>query len=491
MSRLRPASCLVLALAACNGAADPGETQATEDATTHGTSTNATTGPTSDGTGDDTPTTGVTTDSAGEALRPNWHEDIAPLVAMHCRTCHTEGGIAPFGMETYEQTAPWAPAMAQGVELGLMPPWHAQETEECAPPLGFKHDARLSAEQQALFTAWAANKAPEGDPKLAAPIPTPPSQALGSPSVTTKMGSELTITGGSKTLDFFHCISIDPGNTETVYIDGLQVIAGNPEVVHHVLIYVDQTAASKDWTGGVSKDCGGGAGVNAPVQLIGGWVPGSLPIEPPADVGTALPAGSRLIMNVHYHAAATTQKDSGTGLAIRWKPSQPGWTSIFELVGAPGSGTSLDSPFLIPANAEDHVEEYVWPVSYQGQQIPDSVEVRVWATLNHMHKVGVDMRVWVEDRDTGVNTCLLHTPVWDYNWQRSYAFDAPVEGLFRVKGGDKIHVKCRYNNSTTNPGVNEMLQEVGLDAPFDVKLGEGTLDEMCVNGLGVAIKGGI
>lgn len=57
-----------------------------------------------------------------------------------------------------------------------------------------------------------------------------------------------------------------------------------------------------------------------------------------------------------------------------------------------------------------------------------------------MHKVGVDMRVSVEDRDTGVETCLLQTPRWDYNWQRSYAYDTPITSAKRIRGGDRIHI---------------------------------------------------
>jgi hypothetical protein len=106
-----------------------------------------------------------------------------------------------------------------------------------------------------------------------------------------------------------------------------------------------------------------------------------------------------------------------------------------------------------------------------------------------MHKVGVDMRVTLEDRDTGVETCLLQTPRWDFNWQRSYAYDTPITSAQRVRGGDIIHVRCTYDNTLDNPGVQDMLSEVGLDAPVDVSLGEGTLNEMCLTGLGVAIKG--
>ena len=64
--------------------------------------------------------------------------------------------------------------------------------------------------------------------------------------------------------------------------------------------------------------------------------------------------------------------------------------------------------------------------------------------------------------------------------------DTPIESGFRVRGGDKIRVRCTYDNSLDNPGVKDMLTEVGLDAPVDV-----FLDEMCLTGLGVAVRGGL
>lgn len=480
MARLRLPLCAALALSACNDAGGPGDPG---DSTSPGTGDPTTAGSTAE----PTPTGSETGSAAG---RPNWHEDIAPLVAAHCRSCHTAGGIAPFAMASYEETAPWAAAMAADVDLALMPPWHGVETDECQPPFAFKHDARLGDAEKALFRDWAAAGAPEGDPALAAEIPAPRSLDLAGASATVKMQAPLTIPAAGTTRDYFHCLSIDPGIGETVYLDGLQVIAGNRAIVHHVLIYVDQGAASASWPGGVKQNCGGAAGV-ASATLIGAWVPGGLPIEPPTDVASELPAGTRLILNVHYHAAGDEQVDADTALALRWKTSAPAWTSLFQLIGAPGYGDSLHGPLLIPAGAKDHVEEYEWTVSASGQPIPDLVDIRLWAALNHMHKVGIDMRVSIEDRDTGVETCLLQTPHWDYNWQRSYAYDTPIASGFRVRGGDKIRVRCTYDNSLDNPGVKDMLTEVGLDAPVDVGLGEGTLDEMCLTGLGVAVRGGL
>ena len=481
---LFPVLCTALLVPACG---DDGSDE-TETATAASEGTVGTAGSATDtATSEPTPTTG----DEPTATRPNWHEDIAPLASQHCGSCHADGGIAPFSVATYEGVKPWAPAMAADIEMAIMPPWHGVETDECAPPFAFKHDARLSDEVKQLFIDWAANGAPEGDPKLAAAIPEPPSLDLAGATATALMASAVTVPAAGQVRDYFNCLSIDPGNAETVYLDGIQVIAGNRSIVHHVLIYVDAKGDSAKWTGGVKKDCGGGPGGVAGAQLVAGWVPGGMPIEPPADVGTELPTGTRLIMNVHYHAAATEQTDDKTGLALRWKSTPPAWSSLFVLVGDPGLGTSLDGPLMIPAGAKNHVEEYSWKVGLDGKDFPDLVDVRLWAALNHMHKVGVDLKVWVEDRDSGEETCLLQTPNWDFNWQRSYAYDTPIASGFKIRSGDTVRVRCTYDNTLENPGVQEMLSEVGGTEPVDVVLGEGTLNEMCITGLGVAVKGGL
>jgi hypothetical protein len=485
MSDLRRALLPSLLLLACGG---PGQSDTDSDSgeSSSNSNGNSDTSAAASSTTEPAPTTG---DTGVPSVRPNWHEDIAPLAAANCQSCHSAGGIAPFAMTTYEETKPWAPVMAIAVMDATMPPWHGVETDECQPPFPFKHDARLGDAEKALFNDWAAAGAPEGDPKLAAPLPEPPSLDLAGATRTVVSPTAIDIPAAGTTRDYFHCLSIDPGNAETVYLDGLQVVAGNRGIVHHVLIYVDAEGASASWPGGVKKNCGGGAGISGAVQLIGGWVPGGLPIETPADVGSEVPPGTRLIMNVHYHALAAPETDTGTGLALRWKTTAPKWSSLFQLIGAPGAGNSLHGSLMIPAGASGHIEEYEYLVGSGGQTIPDFVDVRLWAALNHMHKVGVDMRVTLEDRDTGVETCLLQTPRWDFNWQRSYAYDTPITSAQRVRAGDKVHVRCTYDNTLANPGVQEMLSEVGLDAPVDIQLGEGTLNEMCLTGLGVAIKG--
>jgi len=431
-------------------------------------------------TGAETSDSGTAETDGEPAARPNWHEDIAPLVAANCRGCHDPEGLA-FPMTTYQETSPWAMVMAARVAEGEMPPWHAVETEQCSPPHGFEHDARLTDEEKQSFADWAQGGAPEGDPALAAPIPAPTSLDLPDPSAAVIMGGSVTVEREGDVLDRFHCLSFDPGHAQDVYVDAMQVIQGNPAILHHVLIFIDEGAASASWPQGILEDCGSGPGV-ANARLVGGWVPGSLPIEAPEDVGILLPAGARIVFNVHYHASVVgPQVDDGTGIALRWATDVPEWVSYFELVGAPGVGQSTTGEFVIPAGARDHEETIEWALPPIGD-----AEVRLWSVGHHMHKIAVDAKTSVL-RD-GQELCLVQTPEWDYGWQRLYEYDSPVEDVFRLQAGDVIRVRCTYDNSLENPAVSDALAELGLSEPQDVYVGEGTLDEMCLAGIGVAVR---
>jgi hypothetical protein len=212
-------------------------------------------------------------------------------------------------------------------------------------------------------------------------------------------------------------------------------------------------------------------------------VPGGLPMETPESVGIRLPAGARIILNMHYHALATgAEVDDATALALRWQATAPEYVSDFTLIGAPGLGQLTTSPFSIPAGATGHQEVVDYAVPNIGL-----ADVRVFSILNHMHKVGVDMRASVI-RAGGQEECLVQTPAWDFNWQRLYEYDVPIEQAFQVHSGDVVRVRCTYDNTLDNPAVVEALEEVGLDEPQNVGLGEATLDEMCIAGVGVAVR---
>ncbi len=436
------------------------------------------------------------TDSdSGEAAAPTWHQDIAPLVAGRCAGCHEAGGIAPFSLTSYEDAKGWASLLADAIEDGSMPPFLAAETDECQPRHGWKNDLRLNDAEQALLRAWADAGAPEGDPTNAAPLPEPPSTDLADADESFMIPSGITVDGNK---DKFVCYSIDPGYDLDAWINGIQIRPGNPKIVHHVLIYIDENGTSADLADENGQyDCFGGPGIGN-TSLIGAWAPGMPPSETPPDTAYRIAAGARIIVNVHYHPTGSgPEVDDSTSLDLRYHPSLPTYLALMQLIGneysswgdgfglQPGPNDDNGIQFKIPAGADEHSETMIL-------RLDDIPDLRIFAAGTHMHYVGTNMQVQLKHAnpqgDEPDTECLVETPDWDFGWQRTYDYDAPLDQVPQIRSGDQLYLRCDYNNSLSNPFVVDALNQQNLDAPVDVYLGEETLDEMCLGVFGVALK---
>ncbi|AUX44983.1 hypothetical protein SOCE26_064530 [Sorangium cellulosum] len=422
---------------------------------------------------------------------PTFHRDVEPLLQKRCMSCHSPGNIAPFSLTTYEEARTVAPLLATATRERTMPPWNAVETDECQPPYGWKEDVRLTDDEIALVDMWAAAGAPQGDPADAPPAFVPEAGGL--------RGAELEVAPrtpfvASGEADQFRCFVMDPGITETRYLNGVHVVPGNASVVHHALVFLDREGAAEelaDQDGGY--DCFGGPGIAG--ELLSAWAPGGVPLEFEPNIGAEIPAGARLVMQVHYHPAGATAEPDTTRVQMRFTEGVPEYQMGVALIGnfaAPSDqgGSLLPGPndtggveFLIPAGAEDHVET-------MQLRMPASVsesEVYLYGAGTHMHYVGTDMKVSLTREASGAGEpeqmCLVQTPAWDFSWQRGFYYDAPIEQLPRLHAGDLLTMRCVYNNSTSNPFLVKALKEQHLPGPVDVHLGESTLDEMCLGAL--------
>jgi len=106
----------------------------------------------------------------------------------------------------------------------------------------------------------------------------------------------------SKT-DVYRCFSLPVDETEDVWVRGLEVAPEVRSVVHHVLLFVDTGSTSMqldndDPDSGYS--CFGGPGFT-PQSGLGGWAPGMQAQFFPDGVGVRVPAGARVVMQVHYN----------------------------------------------------------------------------------------------------------------------------------------------------------------------------------------------
>lgn len=436
-------------------------------------------------------------EGGGPVAGPTFHEDIEPILQRSCQSCHSPGNIAPFSLMTYQEAKMVAGLMKEQTELRKMPPWGAFETEECQPKHGFRDDLRLSDAEIAAFAAWYEAGSPAGDPKNA-----PPPVELGNgdlPGMTQEVKPAVPYVSSGDT-DQFRCFVMDPGFTKDMFLNGWHFIAGNPKVVHHALLFVDPQGASEalaDETG--SYDCFGGAGAGS---LIAAWAPGGVPVELAPNIATRLPAGSRLVMQIHYHPAGETHDPDATRVQMRFT-NQPEYEMVFALIGNNGSqhpdgdglqpGPNDDNgiQFRIPAGASNHTETMLFtlPATVNGGPMP---ELYVYGAATHMHYVGRDMRVMLDHKNAQSpekgQECLVQTPDWNFAWQRGYYYDTPIESLSRILPGDVLEMRCKYDNTMQNPYVVRALKDQKLQSPVDVYLGESTLDEMCLAAVSVLYK---
>jgi hypothetical protein len=437
-------------------------------------------------------------DNAGADAAPvatvTWHQDIAPLVAEHCTGCHVPGGIGPMDLSDYDTAALFAPMMVSKVKAGEMPPWDAKSTDDCEPRLAWREDPTLSPAQIDLLETWVAEDTPLGDPDSAAPLPEPPATEL--TDATHKVKPEVGF-GPSGDVDQFICYVLDPGIATPGWVTGLHVVPSDLAIAHHAVVNavppdgLDELAAMTGPDG--YFDCFGG--VNAPgTYFLGVWVPGSLPFKTPDGVGIPFVAGSKLVVQMHYHPAGSTHAPEKSEVQLKVTETQPARQMLFIGIGnassepflRPGPNDGGTVQFRIPAGMKDHTETMVFPIEFGGEQRFPLVSV-----FPHMHFVGVDLQASLKRNpavtDEPSDECLIKVPRWNFEWQRTYLYDSDLSDLPTIGMGDELTIKCLYDNTLENPFVERALDELGLDMPIPVELGEQTLDEMCLAAFGVLI----
>jgi hypothetical protein len=433
--------------------------------------------------------------AGGPTAKPTFHKDIEPILQKSCQSCHTAGKIAPFALTTYDDAKTVASLLVTRTADRTMPPWGAFETETCKPRHAWQDDKRLTDAEIKTIEEWNTAGAPEGDPKDAPAKVAPGTDGL--PGVqTTVTPLKPFVASGDK--DQFRCFVLDPKLDKKRYLNGSHFIAGNPKVVHHALMFLDEKnegAAKVDADGGY--DCFGGSELSN-ATLIAAWAPGGVPNEYPSNIGLPMAAGAKLVMQIHYHPAGTTGAPDSTAFQMRFTDVDPDYEAAIALIGnytkaqpdgdglLPGPDDPNGPQFFIPAGAKGHTETMRFTVP---SGLP---ELKVYGVATHMHYVGTDMSIQVvraaPTTTQPANECLVETPRWDFNWQRQYAYDTSIATLPTLRTGDQVTFKCTYDNSMDNPFVKRALLEQKLSAPQDVSLGETTLDEMCLGAINVIYK---
>lgn len=383
------------------------------------------------------------------AQTPTWSEDVACILMTHCTPCHHDGGAGHFSLMTYMDAFPIRGDIRDATQVRFMPPWPPDENYS-----SLAHERTLTQEEIDIIAAWVAGGGPEGDPANA---PAPPVYTNGAvitqPEISVRMDDYVI---PASTDDLYRCFVMPSGNLQDSYITGLEVIPGNTEVVHHVLVFQDTTGQAQQLDAADPQPgytSFGGIGVNN-AKLIGFWVPGSSPYFTPQGMGIRLFANADIVIQVHYPAGSDFELDStrvNLGISsssfLRNLSIDPVLDHIF---------TITDGPLIIPPDQiKTFHAEYTIPIP-----------ATITAIGPHAHLVCESMKAFAvtPQNDT---IPLIDIPQWDFKWQGHYEFPRPIF----LPTGTTLYGEATYNNTSSNPNNPN-------DPPAWVFLGEATTDEM-------------
>ncbi|HJW95174.1 MAG TPA: ascorbate-dependent monooxygenase [Thermoanaerobaculia bacterium] len=379
---------------------------------------------------------------------PTYDKEIVRLFQAHCQSCHHPGDIAPFSLTNYEDAKANRLLIKSKTESHEMPPWKP------SPDCGAFADAQLrtlTAGEIDLIAKWIDNGAPQGNPAdLPQPMDFSGGWALGEPDLVA--GSAEPYTPPSDR-DEYRCFTMPSGLTEDKYVSAIDIKPGDRAEVHHVIVYLDTFGDSQrldDESPGPGYQCFGGAGFTL-VGTLGGWAPGARPFVMPDDVGMALPANSRIVLQVHYHVHTGVASPDQTKIAVYFKDKKP--AKLLTIVPV------INQDFTIPALTDNYRVTAQFPVATPWA-------THLWMVAPHMHLLGRKMNVVATFPD-GHKECLINIDNWEFNWQGIYPYSSPLA----FPRGTKFSLEAIYDNPTNRA----------------VSWGEATTDEMCIAFLGFTL----
>jgi hypothetical protein len=379
------------------------------------------------------------------AAAPTYNKDIAPILYSQCALCHRPGEVAPFSLLTYRDAAKRAALIAAVTTKGFMPPWKPE-----AGFGSFQHERRLTSEQISLLDEWAKAGAPEGNAADKPPAPTfAEGWQAGEPTLVLKAGNGFTVPADGP--DKFQCFVLPLNLEQDSYIQTAEFRPGNRRVVHHGVIYVDETGSARRLAANSpdgSYPCFGGPRVPA-TGLLGGWAPGAITQAGDPQLSIPVKKGTELVLQIHYHPSGKTETDvSSVGVTYSGPPAH-GRTSLIMV------DTNLDIP---PGDSHYVVKSSL--------TMPRDVDLA--AIFPHAHWLCKDMKLEAH-LPNGETAHLMWIKDWDFNWQGSYRYDKPVH----LPKGTRVDLEYTYDNSDKN------LRNPS-SPPARVQFGEQTTDEMAV-----------
>jgi len=387
-------------------------------------------------------------------ITPTWSADIANIIYNNCSSCHRNGGLAPFPLMSYNDAVLHAPDILQSVTNKLMPPWKPDANYR-----HFKGERNLKSSEISKIQDWINGNTPFGN---LATAPQPPVFNIGSQMQNidkTIATLNYTVQGNA---DVYRTFVVHSNNTTSKYINEIEFVPGNNQVVHHIILFQDSTNYSNNLD---LADPAPGFASNGTMQqspaanYVCVWAPGAGNYLLPSNMGIKVPAGADYLIEVHYAPGSNGLSDSST-INIKYTNSP----TIREVEIAPfmdwGPGSMINPTSFIPANQVK---------TYKQKFANTYTDFSVLSIFPHMHKVAQSYKIFSTNAANLDTTPYIYIPAWDFHWQGFYTF----QKIQKLSLNENLWGIGVYDNTSNNP-------ENPNNPPANVYWGEQTTDEMMI-----------
>ena len=369
---------------------------------------------------------------------PTYSRDVATILNEKCVSCHRPDQGAPMTLQSFAEVRPWVKAIARNVEEGVMPPWHVAESVAT-----LANDRSLDDRQKQTLLRWVSQGAPEGDVADLPEAPTFPTGEwkLGEPDFIVTLPEVVVPAGGP---DVFENLSGKIMLPEDRWLKAVEILPGNPKVVHHVIAFQVK-----------------GFNVDPEQGWLGAWAAGTEPMVFPEGTARQMTKGANLIGDMHYHPAETEERDV-TRIGLYFADDAEVEKELANL-------WIMNTGFEIPPGDANHEVAATYRVLQSG---------KIYGFGPHMHYRGKDLSYTATYPD-GRQEVLFSVDDYDFNWQTFYTFEEPIS----VPEGTVIDVVAHFDNSAEN-----------LDNPdptIAVTFGDESYDEMMIGFVDFVVDEGV
>jgi hypothetical protein len=332
---------------------------------------------------------------------PTFSKDVAPILFTNCATCHRAGEIGPMPLTSFVEARPWARAIKLAVTSRTMPPWGAD------PAVGhFANDPRLTQKDLDTITAWADGGAPEGNPR---DLPALPAFAagwqIGTPDVVlTSAPFDVSPTGRS----VYNDASLPTSFGADKFVRETEVRLGAPSITHHANAYVQEP-------GGRAR--------------VASYSPGTGGKAYPDGVAKLIPAGTTLILNMHYNPKGQPGHDPGTRVGLKFATGPIRQVAITD----DSSNNAIDIP---PGDANYELA---------GKPFVFAEDSHLLTFTPRMNERGKDI-TYTLVRPDGSRQVLLRVPKFSYAWVFTYVLAEPIA----APKGSRLETLAHFDNSAAN-----------------------------------------